>query len=266
MSDILTIQNLSVQYADSDRPAVNDVSLRVPEGSIVAIVGESGSGKSTLLRAIIGQLSGGGQIAGGSIRFRDRELVGLSAREYRYLRGGHISMIFQNAYAALDPKKKIGYQYVEALRAHMDVGKAQARKMGLNMLARMALPDPERIWESYPFELSGGMVQRVAIAMSLSNHSDLMLADEPTSALDVTVQAQVVKVIMHLRDEHGKTVVVVTHNLGVASYMADFIAVMREGRLVEWGRTERILNDPSDAYTRRLIAAAPDMEVADFED
>lgn len=266
MSNILAIQNLTVQYPDADTPAVKNVSLNVPQGSIVAVVGESGSGKSTLLRAVIGLLPGGGRITGGSICFRDTGLVGLPPREYRHLRGREISMIFQDAAAAMDSGKKVGYQYAEALRAHRRLSQTQAREMGLNMLSRMALPDPERVWDAYPFELSGGMAQRVAIAMSVSNHSELLLADEPTSALDVTVQAQVIKTVSHLRDEHGKSVLLVTHNLGVAAYMADYIAVMCSGELVEWGRAEEVLRNPVHAYTRRLIAAAPDMEVASFDD
>lgn len=265
MQDILSIQNLTVRYPDADTPAVDSVSLRVPQGSIVAVVGESGSGKSTLLRSVIGLLSGGGQIIAGSIRFRNTELVGLPPKAYRGLRGGEISMIFQDAASALDARKKVGYQYAEALCAHRKLTQAQAKEMGLNMLSRMALPDPKRIWDSYPFELSGGMVQRVAIAMSVSNHSELLLADEPTSALDVTVQAQVVKTILHLRDEHGKSVMLVTHNLGVAAYMADFIAVMRGGRVVEWGQTDALLRAPTHAYTRQLIACAPSMEVAELD-
>lgn len=265
MADILNIRNLSVHYRDALHPAITGVSMDIPEKSIVAIVGESGSGKSTVIRAIVNLLSGGGRIVDGEILYRGKNLVGMPEKEYRRLRGKHISMIFQNAYAALDPKKKVGYQYIEALRAHMDIGKARAWEMSLNMLSRMALPDPERIMEAYPFELSGGMAQRVAIAMSLSMHSDLLLADEPTSALDVTVQAQVVKVMMHLRDDHGKAVLIVTHNLGVAAHMADWIAVMHEGKLVEWGATDQILNHPKQEYTRGLIAAVPDMEVADFE-
>lgn len=265
MENILSIQNLTVQYKDAGYPAVTQVSMDIPERSIVAIVGESGSGKTTVIRSVINLLSGGGRITDGEIIFRGKNLVGLSESEYRKLRGKHISMIFQNAASALDPRKKIGYQYAEALRSHMNISKQEARKMSIDMLDRMAMPDPERILDSYPFELSGGMIQRVAIAMSLSMQSDLVLADEPTSALDVTVQAQVVKVIMQLRDEYGKAVIMVTHNLGVAAYMADYIAVMHDGRLVEWGTVDQILNHPKDAYTARLIAAAPDMEVAFFD-
>ncbi|MDO4548752.1 MAG: ABC transporter ATP-binding protein [Clostridia bacterium] len=265
MPDILNIRNLSVHYKDAECPAISGFSMDIPDKSIVAIVGESGSGKSTVIRAIINLLCGGGRITGGEILYRGRNLVGLPENEYRKLRGKHISMIFQDAYSTMDPRKKIAYQYIESLLAHMKISKAKARAMGINMLSRMALPDPERIMDSYPFELSGGMAQRVAIAMSLSNHSDLLLADEPTSALDVTVQAQVAKVIMHLRDEHEKSVIIVTHNLGLAAYMADYIAVMHHGRLVEWGQSERVLNHPDDEYTKMLINSIPDMEVAEFD-
>lgn len=265
MADILNLRNLSVEYSDAEEPTISGVSMDVPERSIVAIVGESGSGKTTVIRAIMNLLPSRVRAVKGEILYRGRNLVGLPESEYRKLRGSSISLIFQNAYAALDPRKKIGSQYVEALRAHLDVGRAQARRMALEMLSEMNLPDPGRILDSYPFELSGGMAQRVAIAMALSARSDLLLADEPTSALDVTIQAQVVKIMMRLRDAYGMTILIVTHNLGVAAYMADAIAVMHDGRLVEWGSTREILNHPRDAYTKKLIASVPDMEVADFD-
>lgn len=264
MPDILNLRDLSVTYPQAPGPAVEHVTLDISQGSITAIVGESGSGKSTILRSVIGLLSGGGRVTGGEMRFDGRDLTSLSEGQYRALRGRQISMIFQDAYSTMDPKKKVGYQYVESLRAHFDLTKSEAREQAREMLERIALPDPDRILSSYPFELSGGMIQRVAIAMSMSMRSKLLLADEPTSALDVTVQAQVVRAMMDLRDEHGTTILMVTHNLGVAAYMADALAVMYNGHLVDYGRTLEIIDHPRDEYTRRLIASVPDMEVAAF--
>ena len=264
MSDILSLIDLSVQYRDAEKPAVSNVNLCIPEHAIVAVVGESGSGKSTIIRAIIGLLSGGGRVTDGQIQFKGRDIAHLEEGEYRKLRGKHISMIFQDAYSTLDPKKKVGYQYVEALQAHLNISRAEARSRAEEMLIRIALPDPKRILASYPFELSGGMIQRVAIAMSMSMETDILLADEPTSALDVTVQAQVVRAMLDLRDRRGTTIVLVTHNLGIASYMADYLAVMYKGKLVDFGPTGEIIEHPRDEYTRRLIDSVPDMEVAAF--
>lgn len=265
MTDILELRNVSVIYSEAKEPAVTDVSLQIPENSIVAIVGESGSGKSTLIRSIIGLLSGKGQVMGGQILFKGTDLTKLSQRDYRRLRGKQISMIFQNAVSAFDPKKKIGFQFLENIRACEKISKMQAKETAMDMLKRVGLLDPERIMDSYPFELSGGMAQRVAIAMSMSVHSELLLADEPTSALDVTMQAQVVQALMDLRETMGMTIIIVTHNLGVASYMADYLAVMYHGKLVDFGPTDRIIKNPVDEYTKRLIQAVPDMEVIDFE-
>ena len=265
MNDILELRNVSVLYGGMEKTAVTDVSLCIPERSIVAIVGESGSGKSTLIRAILGLLSGKGQVTQGEIFFKGVDLAKLNENEYRKLRGKSISMIFQNAVSALDSRKKIGFQFVETIRASAEISKVQAREHAVNALLEVGLSDPERILKSYPFELSGGMAQRVAIAMAVAVHLELLLADEPTSALDVTMQAQVVKSLMDLRERMGTTIIIVTHNLGVASYMADYLAVMHHGRLVDFGPADQIIMHPRDEYTRSLIDSVPNMEVADFE-
>lgn len=263
MENILQIKNLSIVYTES-QIAVHDLSMDIPKGSIVAIVGESGSGKSTALRSFVRLLSGEGRIASGEILFHDEDLTKMSQKRLRQIRGRRISMIFQDAAASLDPRKKIGYQYVEVLRSHFHISKEEASRQALEMLEKIHLPDPQRVMDSYPFELSGGMIQRVAIAMAVSMRSELLLADEPTSALDVTIQAQVVNLMMELRRDYGTTIVIVTHNLGVAAYMADYIAVMHHGRLVELNTRDNIVHAPKDDYTKMLIAAVPDMEVASF--
>ena len=265
MSDILELTNVSIRYRDAEADAVSEVTLGIPEYSITAIVGESGSGKSTLIRSVIGLPSGGARVTGGSILYRGTDLTRLDESRFRKLRGKSLSMIFQNAYAALDPKKKIGYQFTESLRVHAAVSKADGLKMMKSALADVGLTDTERVLGSYPFELSGGMTQRVAIAMATAVRADLLLADEPTSALDVTMQAQVVQSLMDLRSRTGTTIVMVTHNLGLASYMADYLAVMYKGRLVDFGPTRAVIHEPKDDYTRRLIDAVPDMEVGELD-
>ena len=260
MDSVLQMKNLWIVYNES-KIAVRDFSMEVPRGSIVAIVGESGSGKSTVIRSIMGLLHGNGRVARGEILFGGKDLTRISEREMRSLRGNKISMIFQDAAASLDAKKKIGYQFAEVLCAHRSISTAQARRKAAEMLQQIAMPDPDRILDSYPFELSGGMVQRVAIAMAVSLESELLLADEPTSALDVTIQAQVVRLLIDMRDRFGSTVIIVTHNIGVASYMADYIAVMHEGRLVEMGTRDEIIEAPKEAYTKMLISSVPDMEI-----
>jgi len=264
VENILQIKSLSIVYKES-QIAVNQLSMDVPRGSVVAIVGESGSGKSTVLRSLIGLLSSEGRIAGGQILFQGEDLVKVSQKRLYQIRGRGMSMIFQDAAASFDPRKKIGYQYVEVLRSHFRLSVEEAGRQAREMLERMQLPDPERVMDSYPFELSGGMIQRVAIAMSVSMRSELLLADEPTSALDVTIQAQVVNLLLELRRNFGTTIIIVTHNLGLAANIADFIAVMRSGVLVEKGSRDSIIHSPTEEYTRLLVASVPDMEVASFD-
>lgn len=206
MSNVLEIKNLSIAY--NGKQAVNNVSFDVPENKIVAIVGESGSGKSTVIKAVIGLLSGGGQVTDGNITFCGRDVGKLSDEEMRKIRGKEMAMIFQDAGAYLNPRLKIGTQYIETLLAHQSISKAEAKEIAKAMMTKLNLSDPERIMKSYAFELSGGMKQRVAIAMAISMKPHLLLADEPTSALDVTVQAQVVQEMMKLRDELDRKSVV----------------------------------------------------------
>jgi len=261
MNTLLEFCDLSISYPKRARPAVDHVSFAVPEGAIVVVVGESGSGKSTLLRAALRLLPGEGTISGGSIRFGDTELTALSERDMRRLRGERIGMIFQDAGLYMDSRKTIRYQYIESIRAHLKLSAAEAEALARDMFSRMALTEPERILSAYPFELSGGQKQRAAIAMAMTMKPDLLLADEPTSALDVTVQAQVVRQIMQLRAQFGTTVLLVTHNMGVASFMADYIAVMQGGRLVEWGPKAQVIEAPQSAYTQKLLAAVPELVV-----
>ena len=215
--------------------------------------------KTTVIRAVLGAPAGGGRVSAGDIQFNGKSLLSNTKDEWRKLRGTRISMIFQDCGGTLNPIRKIGSQYVEYICTHTDVSKAEAWKKGCSMLQKMRLPDAENIMKSYPHQLSGGMRQRVGIAMAMTFNPELLLADEPTSALDVTTQAQIVRQMMELRKNHGASIILVTHNLGVAAYMSDRIVVMQNGSIVEEGDRKTILEQPGCAYTRKLLAAVPNM-------
>lgn len=253
---LLDIQNCTVRYPNGT-DAVSDVSLSIGEGEIVSIVGESGSGKTTLIRAILGLLPPGGKVAAGRILFDGKDLARISQREMQCIRGKDIAIIFQDVGAALDPIQKIRRQYAEAICVHERCSKPACHSLAVDMLRRMHLADSSRIMDSYPFELSGGMKQRVGIAMAMTARPKLLLADEPTSALDVTIQAQVVYQLRQLRKQYGTAIILVTHNMGVASYLSDRIGVMRDGKLVEFGLRDEIIYHPKKSYTRSLLEVVP---------
>ncbi|MDO5424939.1 MAG: ABC transporter ATP-binding protein [Eubacteriales bacterium] len=253
---LLEIKNCTICYQNG-RPAVSEVSLSVSEGEIVSIVGESGSGKTTLIRAVLGLLPPGGKITEGQILFNGKDLVKASEQEMQDIRGREIAMIFQDVGAALDPIQRISRQYGEAIAVHEKLPRQEYRKRAVSMLKRMHLTDTERVMDSYPFELSGGMKQRVGIAMGMNAQPKLLLADEPTSALDVTIQAQVVHEMKQLREKYGTTIILVTHNMGVASYLSDKIGVMCQSRMVEFGSRDEIIYHPKEPYTQKLLEAVP---------
>lgn len=257
--NVLELMDVSIIYQNT-KEAVKHVNFAVPEGKIVAIVGESGSGKSTLIRAAIGLLPAGGELASGQILFGEKDMAAMTAEELRHVRGEGMAMIFQNAGDYLNPRRKVCDQYVETLRCHQPMTKKQGYEIAKKMLATLKLPDTKHVMNAYPFQLSGGMKQRVAIAMAMSMHPKLLLADEPTSALDVTVQAQVVKQMMDLRDKMGTAIVIVTHNMGVASKMADYIAVMQNGELKEFGTREQVIYHPENDYTKKLLTVVPKLQ------
>ncbi|MDO4323516.1 MAG: ABC transporter ATP-binding protein [Lachnospiraceae bacterium] len=258
MDEILKLEHYSVSY-DGEHNAVEDVSFSVGQGEIISIVGESGSGKSTLLHGLQGLLPAGAGSRGNVLLF-GKKLSEMTGEQLRRMRGEEISMIFQDTGRYLNPISKIGRQYRNFLSLHRSLSKQEAKQIQKDMLQKVHLNDAERILNSYPFELSGGMRQRVGIAMAMSLAPKLLLADEPTSALDVTVQAQVVRQMMELREKEGTSIVIVTHNMGVAAYMSDRIGVMQQGRLVEWGKTEDVIDTPRDAYTRSLLDAIVELK------
>ena len=255
---MLEIERLQVAYGTGE-PALRDFSLHMEPGEIVALVGESGSGKTTAIRAILGLLPAGGQVEAEVLSFQGQDLLSLTQRQWRALRGGEISMIFQDSGAMLNPIRTIGGQFVEYIRAHCSLSKAEARARSAQMLGRMGLPNPESLLSSYPFQLSGGQRQRVGIAMAMTFEPKLLLADEPTSALDVTTQAQIIRQMIELRENYHTAILLVTHNLGVAAYAADRILVMRGGQVVDQGRREELLGRGADTYTGQLLRAVPDM-------
>ncbi|MCI9576146.1 MAG: ABC transporter ATP-binding protein [Clostridiales bacterium] len=259
---MLEINELSVSYYDVE--TVKGVSLSLEAGQIAGLVGESGCGKSTFLRAVMMLLDEESRIDGGSIFFEGQDLTQMKEEQLRRLRGNEIAMVFQNAALAGNPMKRVRHQFYETVASHYGkVSKQECYAKGEELLRTLHFSDPKRVMKSYPFELSGGMNQRVALAVAMVNHPKLMLADEPTSALDVTVQAQVVKRMKELRDQFGTAMLVVTHNMGVVAQLCDLVGVMYGGRIVEWGMVQEVLEQPSHPYTRALIEAIPDMSGAD---
>ena len=236
-------------------PAVDDVSIRVPKGKIVGIVGESGCGKSMTARSIIGLLKYPGKITGGSIRLEDRELTNLPAKEMRKVRGGEIAMIFQEPMTSLNPVVKVGKQVREALLLHGDCTKAEAKAEVLRIFQKVGISEPEKRYNCYPHELSGGLRQRVMIAMAMICKPKLLIADEPTTALDVTIEAQILKLMQDLRREENMSMVLISHNLGVIAELCDYVYVMYAGKIVEQGDTLSLFRDPKHPYTQGLLAS-----------
>ncbi|MBA2587970.1 MAG: ABC transporter ATP-binding protein [Alphaproteobacteria bacterium] len=256
---LVSIQNLTVALpVDADRPlAVEDVSLEVGRNEIVCIVGESGSGKSLTAHAIMGLLPGRVAATAGQILFDGVDLLKLSPSAMRKRRGRDIAMIFQDPMAALNPVVAIGKQVTEQIRAHRVISEAAALKQAADLLGQMGLKNFDELLKAYPHQLSGGQRQRVMIAMALSLSPQLLIADEPTTALDVTTQAQILKLIKKIQAEREMSVLFITHDFGVVADMADKVAVMRHGRVLESGAVGEVLGNPSHSYTRALIAAVP---------
>ena len=254
---MIEIKNVTISYGD--RPTVKNFSMALKKGEIASIVGESGSGKTTVIRAVLGLLPGGGKVTEGDILFEGKSLLENTAEEWRNLRGTDMSMIFQDSGAMLNPIRKIGSVFVEYIRTHEKISRKAAWEKGREMLEQMRLPSSDNIMKSYPFQLSGGMRQRVGIAMAMTFQPKLLLADEPTSALDVTTQAQIVRQMMELREEWGTSIIMVTHNLGAAAYMSDQILVMKEGQIADTGSRDQILKGGRSIYTQELLEAVPSL-------
>ena len=259
---ILTVEGLTVALPKgADRPlAVDNATLELRKGEILCVVGESGSGKSALSGAIMGAPAPGLRVTGGSVRLCGKELTRLSERAWCRIRGNRIAMIFQEPMAALNPAMPVGQQIMEVFELHArKMTLPERRERALALIQSMQLPDPERIAASYPHQLSGGQCQRVIIAMALAMNPEVLIADEPTTALDVTTQAQVLKLIRALRTLQGHAILFITHDFGVVAEIADRIAVMRHGRIIEMGAARQVLTQPQHPYTRELLAAVPSL-------
>ncbi len=266
---VLKVRNLKVEFEMDERvvEAVRDVSFDLPRGSVMAIVGESGSGKSVTAFSIMRLIQRPGRIAHGSIEIRPKErepidVTELSEKDPRLyeLRGSLASMIFQEPISALSPVHTIGNQICEAILVHQDIGKVAAEKLAIEMLEKVGIRSAKDRLRQYPYEFSGGMRQRVVIAMALVCRPEILIADEPTTALDVTIQAQILKLIKDLQRELGMSVLFITHDMGVVAQMADYVAVMYKGRIVEMGTVRQLLKDPRHPYTKGLLAAIPGVD------
>lgn len=256
---MLKIKDLEVQYG-ARAAAVKHFDLRMKKGEIVSIVGESGSGKTTVIRAVLHALPPLARVNAAVMEFEGKSLSSMTDSQWRELRGTDISMIFQDSSASLNPIRRIGKQYTDYIRTHKKTSANEAAALAEEMLKKMRLPDAGRVMKSYPYQLSGGMCQRVGIAMAMTFQPKLLLADEPTSALDVTTQAQIVKQMIELRDIYGTSIIIVTHNLGVAAYMADQLIVMKNGRIEDRGAAKEVLTQPKSEYTKKLLQSVPEME------
>lgn len=255
MAEILRYEHVDISYNGS--LAVRDVSFSVDEGEILGIVGESGSGKSTLIRAAMGLLGNDGMVTRGDIWYKGKDLPDLSAEEIRKLNGPELGMIFQDAGSSFCAIRTVGDQLYESMKEHGPITREQFTERVLDLLRKIGFENGERILSSYPFELSGGMQQRVGIAAAMLLTPGVLFADEPTSALDVAVQKQVVEEMLMVRQNYGTAIVLVTHNIGVVGAMADKVLVMKDGVMVEYGETESILNAPKEDYTKKLMSAVP---------
>ncbi|MGJ4851299.1 ABC transporter ATP-binding protein [Bacillota bacterium Meth-B3] len=253
--NILDVRDLSVGFFLKNQvlTAVDRISLKVGRREILGIVGESGSGKSQAMLAVMRLTQPPGRICSGSVTFQGEDLLQKSDAAMRAIRGKKISMIFQDPMAALDPIYTCGFQITETILRHERCRKKEAAERGMEMLRSVGLPDPKKIMRSYPFELSGGMCQRVMIAMSLVCSPELLIADEPTTALDVTVQAQILELLLKIREERNMSIVLITHDLGVVSEITDRVVILYAGKLMEQAPTAELMRSPAHPYTRGLL-------------
>ena len=262
MMALLEIVDLRTRFStdEGEFAAVDGISFEVDAGRTLAIVGESGCGKSVTALSVMGLVASPGRIAGGSIRFEGRELVGLPRRSLQDLRGDGMAMVFQEPMTSLNPAFTIGEQIVEGLRRHRAIGRAEASQRALEVLRQVRMPAPEQRFHEHPHRLSGGMRQRAMIAMALACRPRLLIADEPTTALDVTIQAQILELLRALQRETGTAIVLITHDLGVVAEVADEVVVMYAGRVVERAPVERLFDGPEHPYTIGLLGAIPRLQ------
>ena len=265
MSDkeLLRIENLEIRYETDDGvvKALNDVSLYVNEGETLGLVGETGAGKTTLAKGILRLIqTPPGKIVNGKVYFDGKDILAMSDHDLHQVRGNAISMVFQDPMTSLNPYLRISTQMIETIRLHQDMTKQEARERAIHMLKLVGIPSAESKVDCYPHQFSGGMRQRVMIAMALSCNADLLIADEPTTALDVTIQAQILELIKRISQELKTAVILITHDLGVVAGMCDKVCVMYAGRIVESALTDELYENPTHPYTQGLIASVPKMD------
>lgn len=266
MANLLEVKNLEVAFRGDDTSAVrlDKVSFSVKKGEFLCIVGESGCGKSITSLAIMGLLPANGAVTDGEILFEGKNLLNLSEKELDEYRGNEITIVFQDALTSLNPVFTIGNQIVESILAHTELSKAEARRRAVSLLGRVGLTAPESVMKKYPFVLSGGMRQRVMIAMALSCNPKLLIADEPTTALDVTIQAQIMQLLRELQREFSMSVILITHDIGLVAQMADRVLVMYAGQVVEQAEVHDLFHHPAHPYTKMLLKTVPSTK--DMED
>ncbi|NKX45691.1 ABC transporter ATP-binding protein [Roseicyclus persicicus] len=257
---LLEVRGLTVALKGVGQPIVDDVGFALAPGETLCLVGESGCGKSLTSLALMGLLQSPPlKVIAGTARFAGEDLLAMDTARLREIRGGRMAMIFQEPMTSLNPGLRIGEQIAESVRRHKGVGQAEARARALEMLRRVRIPAPEKRLDEFPHQLSGGMRQRAMIAMALANDPELLIADEPTTALDVTIQAQILKLMKSLQQDTGAAMVLITHDLGVVAEMADKVAVMYGGRIVEAGTAEQLFTDPQHPYTIGLMSSMPSL-------
>jgi oligopeptide/dipeptide ABC transporter ATP-binding protein len=259
---LLEVTDLHVQFATEDGVvrAVDGVSFALERGKVLGIVGESGSGKSVTAMTLLGLTRGVNAKFEGAIEYKGEDLLKMSEAELRRFRGNELAMIFQDPMTSMNPVYRIGDQISEAIRTHEDVSKQTARNRAVQLLRQVGIPEPEERDNDYPHQFSGGMRQRAMIAMALANNPDVLIADEPTTALDVTIQAQIIELIDKLKDDFNSSVILITHDLGVVADIADDIAVMYAGRVVEYGTKRQVFYDPQHPYTWGLLGSIPRLD------
>lgn len=265
--NVLEVKNLKTVFKSRGQEvqAVRGVGFSVGKGEIMGLVGESGSGKSVTMKAVIGILPDNASISSDSLKLNGKELSELSKDEYRKLRGKEMTMIFQDPMTALNPLKKIGKQLEEVILRHSDCTKQEAKEKAIEMLRKVGIPVPEQRIKQYPHEFSGGMRQRVLIAMALACEPQLLIADEPTTALDVTIQAQILDLLKDLQEEYDTSIVLITHDMGVVATVCDKIAIMYGGLIMETGKTDEIFSNPKHPYTKALLRAIPSVDLKEGE-
>ncbi|ASD30719.1 ABC transporter ATP-binding protein [Chlamydia abortus] len=252
---LLNIQNLTIASNNPRRLLIDNLSLSIKKRHSLALVGENGSGKTTITKAILGFLPDNCEILEGNIFFENTNLKTLSYKKFQKIRGKKIATVLQNALGSLTPSMRIGAQIVETLRQHNPITKKEAYAKALELLTSVCIPNPERCFHLYPFELSGGMRQRTVIAISLASSPELILADEPTTALDSVSQAQILRILRKVHKEHHTAMLLVTHNLALVTELCDDIAIIKDGQLVETGSVKEIFSSPQHPYTKRLLKA-----------